>query len=168
MTELIKCKRGPVIVTVSSTNSLGPTATFSGNVYLERNLTNIIAFKILYANITQASGNGLSLPLQTLWALESHRLGSQLGKNRFQLGTSLNSSNQMVGAISSVIGIITMNDDTHEVGDQINGEMRFCKTQQIDRFDWSLRALQNGIVSDSTYCVNIVIAFYPACDCDPY
>lgn len=166
--ELVKCKRGPIIVSVSSTNSLGATTNFSGNVALERNLTNIIAFRILYANITQTSGNPLALPSPQLWAIESFRLGSQLSKNPFQVGIAVNSSNQAVSAITSIIGMTTMNTNSQEIGDQMNGEMRFCKTQQIDRFDWSMRPLQNAVVSDSTYCVNLAIAFYPACDCNPF
>ncbi len=166
--ELVKCKRGPIIITVSSTNSLGATTNFSGNVILERNLCNIIAFRILYANVTQTSGNSLSLPLPQLWAIESFRLGAQLSKNPFQVGVAVDSSLQSVSPITSIIGMTTMNNTAQEIGDQMNGEMRFCKTQQIDRFDWSMRPLQNAVVSDSPYCVNLAIAFYPACDCNPF
>jgi hypothetical protein len=171
---LKKCVKGPVTVCFQSQLTAG-TSDFSGKITLKNQIANILSMQVKCINITAQTGTVTSTQ-SNLWCLRSNKLGSQLMKNPFHLGAIINSpTNQVVEEVSNIIAITpkTVIDninttplDTLLPG--INGELKFCKPVIIDSFDWQIAPLIGTITSSAISNVEIVLTFFPACDCNPY
>lgn len=168
-----KCVKGPTILVITSALTVNSNV-FAGVAYLSKPLLNVLTFQLISAQITQSSGlPTFTSPTSHLLAIQSARLGSQMSKNPFQFGSSVDAINQGVNAVSNVIGLVTTPLGGDLVEDyvpvsKLNPEIKFCKAQQIDRFDWSLAPVTGSMTTNQPSIIELVFSFTPACDCNPF
>lgn len=163
VTALQKCPKGPIKIIISAKFSSGDVT--SGTVRLTHRLNNIIAMKVLYFNVTNtldaaASGNFL--------VLSSSQLGNQISKNPFQVCDINDEIFGVVRADSDIIAVTLSGTTNAEQSLIFNDEIKFCSSQCIDQFDWRIDKFGSGDTIPDVHAVDILIAFYPACNCDPF
>lgn len=130
--------------------------------------------RLLHANLVfSAVGGSFPGAKGSLLKIESTLLGSKLAKNPFEVGLSdaTISTIQPVIPQSNIIGFVqrsNANSDSIAVAKTLNQELKFCKAQTIEYFDWSIQGLYNNITNAGELTAELVIAFYPACDCNPF
>ena len=166
--ELVKCPRGPIFIVVSATFTPN-TSVFAGQVVLAKPLFNILSFQLISAHLNQPIGTPVyTSPTSGIMAVSSNRLGARIIKNPFQLGVSIDAMNQNTNGVSTIIGLTTTPPSAYVPLSRLNPEMKFNRSTQIDNFDWSVSSINGSFTTSSPSTIDLVFAFHPACDCNPF
>lgn len=169
---LKECPKGSSRVCLSNRITAGlplTTSSLSSSTSLPYRLENIVAFRVLYLNVSCANAE---LPKGSgyLVTLLSNKLGSKISSNPFSIGATTDSTSSIASVVSSVIGMTAyVGESTNNHGpfpfESCNQKMYFTSPQSIDTFDWSIVPVNGSFTLASACAVEAIIEFYPLCKC---
>ena len=169
---LKECPKGSFRVCLSNKITAGlpiTTQKLENRTSLPYRLENIVAFRVLYFNVSCTSG---SLPTSAgyLYTLMSARLGSKLSNNPYSIGAVTDNINTIAAPVSDVIGMSAYVGESASNHDNFafamtNQKMFFNAPQTIDAFDWSVVPVNGSFTLSSACAVEAIIEFYPLCQC---
>lgn len=169
---LKECPKGSFRICLSNRITAGlpfTTQRLENKTSLPYRLENIVAFRVLYFNVSCASG---SLPLSAgyLYTIMSGKLGSKVSNNPYSIGAVTDSSSSIASPVSDVIGMSafvgesTFNHDAFPFP-TINQKMYFNSPQSIDSFDWNILPVNGSFTITQPCAIEAIIEFYPLCQC---